>query len=81
VLTVTAGGIQLDLAGAEPGFIPAAALQGVGRATWTIDRAISNDGLVFVRWSDGTAAGGPGVSLDSYFRSADPAALSPPSNP
>jgi len=69
VLTVTPAGIGLDLAGAEPGFIPAAALRGVGRATWTIDRAVSNDGLVFVRWSDGAA------TLDSYLRSADPAAL------
>ena len=31
--------------------------------------AVSNDGLVFVRWSDGAA------TLDSYLRSADPAAL------
>ena len=69
VLAVTPVGIRLDLAGAEPGFIPAAALQGVGRATWTIDRAVSNDGLVFVRWSDGRAV------LDSYLRSTDPAAL------
>lgn len=69
VLTVTPAGIRLDLAGAEPGFIPASALRGVGRATWTIDRAVSNDGLVFVRWSDGAA------TLDSYLRSADPAAL------
>ena len=68
VLTVASGGIRLDLAGGEPGFIPKAALLGVGRATWTIDRAISNDGLVFIRWNTGTA-------LDSYFRSADPAAL------
>jgi hypothetical protein len=69
VVTVSADGIRLDLAGGEPGFIPTAALLGVGRATWTIDRVVSKDGLVFVRWSDGTA------SVDSYFRSADPAAL------
>jgi hypothetical protein len=69
VLAVSTGGIRLDLAGGKPGFIPAAAVQGVGRATWTIDRAISNDGLVFVRWQE------PSGSLDSYFRSADPAAL------
>lgn len=79
VLTVTGRGILLELAGGEPGFIPAAALQGVGRATWTIDRAISNDGLVFVRWWDGAAsadaAAAVGLALDSYFRSADPAAL------
>lgn len=68
VLTVTTGGIRLDLAGGTPGFIAAPAILGVGRATWTIDRAVSNDGLVFVRWSGGAA-------LDSYFRSADPAAL------
>jgi hypothetical protein len=65
VLTVSTGGIRLDLAGGEPGFIPAAMVAGVGRATWTIDRAVSNDGLVFVRWQQ----------LDSYFRSADPDAL------
>jgi len=69
VLSVTPAGIRLDLAGAEPGFIPAAAIRGVGRATWTIDRVVSNDGLVFVRWNDGA------TTLDSYLRSADLAAL------
>jgi hypothetical protein len=73
VLTVSARGIRLDLAGGQPGFIPTAALQGVGRATWTIDRAISSDGLVFVRWLQGSGA--ERGALDSYFRSADPAAL------
>lgn len=77
VLTVATGGIRLDLAGAEPGFIPAAALRGVGRATWAIDRVVSNDGLVFVRWSDaaGSAVAADATTLDSYFRSADPDAL------
>lgn len=69
VFTVSTEGIRLDLAGAQPGFIPVTALRGVGRATWTIDRAISKDGLVFVRWLNGQA------TLDSYLRSADPAAL------
>jgi hypothetical protein len=71
VLTVSTGGIRLDLAGGKPGFIPAAALHGVGRATWVIDRAVSHDGLVLVRWSQGSGAS----ALDSYVRSADPAAL------
>ncbi|MEO6532167.1 MAG: hypothetical protein ABIO06_01185 [Pseudolysinimonas sp.] len=78
VLAVSTAGIRLDLAGGKPGFIPAAALHGVGRATWTIDRAISNDGLVFVRWSDGARPDGAtpaGTLLDSYFRSADPPAM------
>ncbi len=68
MLTVSSGGIRLDLAGGEPGFIPATALLGVGRATWTIDRVVSNDGLVFVRWTGG-------APLDSYLRSTDPSAL------
>ncbi len=73
VLTVSTAGIRLDLAGGTPGFLPAEALQGVGRATWAIDRAVSNDGLVFVRWQDGAPL--EGLPLDSYFRSTDPAAL------
>jgi hypothetical protein len=69
-LTVTSAGLELVLTGQEPGFIPQSSLIGVGRATWTIDRVISNDGLVFVRWTqDG------GAAFDSYFRSADPAVL------
>jgi len=75
VLTVTSGGILLELAGGEPGFIPAAALQGVERATWTIDRVVSNDGLVFVRWSDAPSTTPAAAALDSYLRSADPDAL------
>jgi len=75
VLTVTGRGILLELAGGEPGFIPAAALQGVGRATWTIDRVVSNDGLVFVRWSDTLSTTPAAAALDSYVRSADPDAL------
>ena len=73
VVTVWTGGIRLDLVGGRPGFIPASAIRGVGRATWTIDRVVSNDGLVFVRWSDGAAL--DSAALDSYVRSADPAAL------
>lgn len=76
VLSVTTDGLRLELAGGRPGFIPATALVGVGRATWTIDRAVSGDGLVFVRWTDATASDDlAGPALDSYVRSADPAAL------
>ncbi len=69
VVTVAATGIELDLAGRPAAFIPKSAIIGVGRATWTIDRAISGDGLVFVRWRHGD------VELDSYVRSAKPADL------
>ncbi|CAN5355642.1 hypothetical protein BH11ACT3_BH11ACT3_16750 [soil metagenome] len=72
-IIVAAAGIELDLAGAAPAFIPADAIHGAGRATWTIDRAISKEGLVFVRWAL------PGVDgateVDSYFRPTDPATL------
>jgi hypothetical protein len=68
-ITVTESGIRLDLAGSAPAFVPRAALRGVGRATWTVDRVVNRDGLVFVRWVLGDS------ELDSYLRSAEPDAL------
>jgi hypothetical protein len=68
-VTVAAAGLLLDIAGERPAFIPVADLRGVGRATWTIDRAVRNDGLVFVRWRLGDA------EVDSYLRPDDPAGL------
>lgn len=72
-LTVADAGIRLDIAGEAPVFIPAADLLGVGRATWTIDRAVSNAGLVFVRFRLGR--GEAAAEVDSYVRPEDPAAL------
>jgi hypothetical protein len=69
VVTVASTGILLQLAGGDPVFIPKADIRGAGRATWTIDRAVNTDGLVFVRWVLG------GAEVDSYLRSADPDAL------
>ena len=69
VLTVASAGIRLDIAGERPAFLPAAELLGVGRATWTIDRAVGGDGLVFVRWRLGQD------EVDSYLRPDDPAGL------
>jgi hypothetical protein len=68
-LTVADGGVRLDIAGEHPAFIAAADLVGAGRATWTIDRAVSNAGLVFVRFRLGAA------EVDAYVRPEDPAAL------
>jgi hypothetical protein len=68
-LTVASSGIRLDIAGERPAFVPAADLRGVGRATWTIDRAVSGAGLVFVRFGLG------GGEVDAYLRPEDPAAL------
>jgi hypothetical protein len=66
VVTTAPSGMVLDLAGRGPVFIPKAAIRGVGRATWTIDRVVDADGLVFVRWVLGT------TEIDSYLRSTDP---------
>ena len=82
-VTTAPSGMVLDLTGRGPVFIPKTAIRGVGRATWTIDRVVDTDGLVFVRWVLGT------TPIDSYLRSTDPdrlvtalAALAPaPSNP
>jgi hypothetical protein len=66
VVSTAPSGIVLDLAGRGPVFIPKSAIRGVGRATWTIDRVVDTDGLIFVRWVLGT------TEIDSYLRSTDP---------
>lgn len=69
VVTVVPEGLVLALAGQPDAFIPRAAIRGVGRATWTIDRVVGKDGLAFVRWTLGDAL------VDTYLRSEDPDAL------
>lgn len=58
-------GVWLDIPGEHEVFIASGLLRGVGRATWTIDRVVDSDGLVFVRWLWGQRL------VDSYFRSVD----------
>ena len=55
---VTERGVSLSIAGGSDAFIPSADLIGVGRATWTIDRAVEAE--------DGN------VALDTYLRIVDP---------
>jgi hypothetical protein len=62
-------GVVLSIAGQPDAFIPTAAIVGVGRATWTIDRVVGTDGLVFVRWNLG------GTEVDTNLRVAEPEAL------
>ena len=64
-LGVGSDGLFLAIPGEDEVVLPAGALRGVGRATWTIDRVVDSDGLVFVRWLWGDTA------VDSYFRSVD----------
>lgn len=58
-------GVWLDIAGEDEIFIPSAQLRAVGRATWTIDRVVDSDGLIFLRWQWGERL------VESYFRSVD----------
>jgi hypothetical protein len=66
-VTVAADGLTLAITGARPIFIRASALQGIGLATWAIDRVVETDGLVWIAW---TTSGG--ASVDSYLRVLDP---------
>jgi hypothetical protein len=68
-VTITASGVLLELVGEPQLFIAADRLRGVGVATWTVDRGVERDGLVFVRWELGDEP------VDSYLRSADSSVL------
>jgi hypothetical protein len=64
-IEVRGGGIVLALTGEGEMGIPVGSLTGVGRGTWTIDKAVDTDGLVVVTWRHA------GQTFDSYFRSVD----------
>jgi hypothetical protein len=75
-VTVAERGVVLTITGEAETFIPAGALRGVGRATWTIDRAVESGGLVAVTWvlRDEPAGGESGrdVEVDTYLRIVEP---------
>jgi len=62
---VAPGGVVIDVVGEGPAGIPAAWVVGAGLATWTIDKAVDPDGLIFLRWTWGELA------VESYFRVVD----------
>jgi hypothetical protein len=68
-IAVHSQGVVLSIAGQPDAFIPTAAITGVGRATWTIDRVVGTDGLVFIRWKLG------GIQVDTNLRVAEPEIL------
>jgi hypothetical protein len=68
-IRVTPAGVELRLAGREECFLPASAIEGIGRASWTVDRAVERDGLVVVTWLLGD------TPVDTNLRVEDPAAL------
>ena len=68
-VTVAASGVLLELVGERPVFVPTDRLRGAGLATWTVDRVVEQDGLVFARWVLGE------TPVDSYLRTQDPRPL------
>jgi hypothetical protein len=69
-VTVAESGVVLALTGQEPAFLPRASLRGIGRATWTIDKAVETGGLVALGWRLGDR------DVESYLRlDGDPSAL------
>lgn len=64
-------GVRLAIPGQSTILIPAAAIRAVERATWTIDRAVEEDGLTLVRWTLGEEDAA--IDVDSYLRISDPA--------
>lgn len=61
---VFAAGTSLALAGRDAAFLPAAGIDGAGRASYTIDKGVETDGLVVLAWTLGD------VPLDTYLRPA-----------
>ncbi len=62
-------GILIERTGETDLWIPAAAIVGVDRATWTIDRVVEQGGLQFIRWRLGDR------EVDTYLRMDEPHAL------
>jgi hypothetical protein len=60
-------GTSLALAGRDAAFLPAASLDGAGRASYAIDKGVEADGLVVLAWTLGDQ------QLDTYLRPARPA--------
>jgi len=69
-VAVHAHGLAVSIPGQAPIYIPAGDIRSVQKATWTIDRAVEQDGLVLVRWVLGSDEADK-LEVDSYFRFGD----------
>lgn len=61
-LGVHAEGVVLAIPGEEPVLVPPSDLIGIGRGTWTIDKAVEPDGLTVLSWRLGE------TELDTWLR-------------
>ena len=64
-LGVEDDGVTVDVRGEGRAHIPSSVIEGAGVATWTIDKAVDPDGLVFLRWQWGE------LMVESFFRVVD----------
>lgn len=65
-----AEGVVLDIAGETPILIERSKVRDIGRATWTIDRVVEDDGLIRLGWRLGD------LDVDTFLRdNDDPRAL------
>ncbi len=65
LLLVRQDGVGVELFGEGDVAISRGSIVGVGVATWTIDKVVDSDGLVFIRWMWGP------LEVESYFRVVD----------
>ena len=64
-VVVREDGLEISLPGEQIASISASEIAGVGVATWTIDKSVEEDGLIFLRWQWGNKL------VESYFRAVD----------
>jgi hypothetical protein len=64
-------GLRLSIPGQAAIYLPAADILDVQKATWAIDRAVEQDGLILIRWALGEPEDGR-REVDSYLRIIDP---------
>ena len=72
-VTVTDRGVELDLAGSAPLFLPTDRIAGVDLARVAIDRVVEPGGLVRLTWH-AARTGGASELVDSYLRPQDASA-------
>lgn len=77
IVDVTDRGVVFALRGAPAVFVAADRIVGAGRATWTIDRVVERDGLVFLAWEvDDHTVADSALRLDGEASDAFLAAVS-----
>jgi hypothetical protein len=66
-IAVTPDGVRIDRDGEPPLELPAAAVNGAGTATWTVDRSVEPGGLTVLAWTLHSSDGDP-VPVESALR-------------